>query len=861
MVAKYTANTGMILWGCFLQGIPKEYQSGNTTDLKAQQGFLKTRFLVSLLSIIPLAGTLVRFVPRPRMASLVTPGSKNARRDLLTARLKQSVRVFSTFDFHNAATLFEQGYRDSLSAGEPQIAARFLNNLGGCNFALHQYREALSVYLKARALAESSHDNATAGKLDLNISSLYSHLGQIDAASEAVDRAMARLSGPDRIALLPKLLTHRAALQADQNHMPQALELYRQGIAASRAGDPEAYALAWNDLGYVCLDHEQLAQAERALLEAYRVRKLNHLRSIESSYENLGILRAKQGDPRAASALLDRAVALCTRPGGLRPNWEVYYARGSVRLQQNRLQAALDDLRISARLARNWRRNTFPDDATRVGTENKIQKVYAALVSAGNRLYFTNHDAALARETFESAEANRAASLRAILAEPRDWRRNLPAEYWETLQKLEVAEAESLRVSGPASRPAGESLRELRGALIQWESRAAPDTDVELPDLLEHTRRNLPPDAAFLAFHLDAPNSYLWAVTRRSFALYRLPSSPEIAALALRFTDAIRQGRPAAQVAGPRLFQMLFGQLSPEIQRKPRWLLALDAQLFKLPFAALVVDVRSGAFLAERHSLQIASGAAMLHSSSRYSASADGPFVGVADPVYNMADPRWTGARPAGPGSSLGFFAARASVFSSDGNLHLARLAGSAREVAGCAAAFHGPRTPILLEGAAASRQHLQAALESHPAVLHFAIHILDSTRGARSGRIVLSLTLAGQYEVLSPVEIATWNLNGTLVSLSGCSSGSADALPATGLMGLTRACQAAGASAVVASRWPTPDDTGALFLSFYRHLNAAPQDGPAVALQRAQIEMLRSRTWRSNPLYWGAYFVTGNEP
>jgi CHAT domain-containing protein len=79
--------------------------------------------------------------------------------------------------------------------------------------------------------------------------------------------------------------------------------------------------------------------------------------------------------------------------------------------------------------------------------------------------------------------------------------------------------------------------------------------------------------------------------------------------------------------------------------------------------------------------------------------------------------------------------------------------------------------------------------------------------------------------------------------------------------MGLTRACQAAGAQAVVASRWPTPDDSGALFLSFYRFLRAAPQAGPAVALQRAQIEMLQSRSWRSNPLYWGAYFVTGNQP
>ncbi|MGA2594259.1 MAG: CHAT domain-containing protein [Bryobacteraceae bacterium] len=124
----------------------------------------------------------------------------------------------------------------------------------------------------------------------------------------------------------------------------------------------------------------------------------------------------------------------------------------------------------------------------------------------------------------------------------------------------------------------------------------------------------------------------------------------------------------------------------------------------------------------------------------------------------------------------------------------------------------------------------------------------------------MLSLTDTGQHEVLSPAEIATWNLEGALVSLSGCSSGSADILPATGLMGLTRAWLAAGAKAVVASLWPSPDDAGALFLSFYRYLREAPQAGPAVALQNAQMDMLRSNTWRSSPLYWGAYFITGNQ-
>ena len=828
------------------------------------------RFLVSLLTIIPLAGTLLPLVPPPRTPPLAIASQKTVRSDKLTEQLQQSSKAFDAGDFRSGVALAEQGDRDALRTGQPKIAAQFRLNLARCQFALHQYREALQTFLQARKRAEASGDSDTAGRADLNIASLYFNLRQMDAAIEAVGRAMKRLSGPERLKRLPKLLPYLASLQAHQDRMPQAIDLYRQGIAAAdRAGDLEMYAFAWNDLGYEYLEHEHgherdyIPQAEHALLEAYRIRKLNRFRGLEGCYRNLGMLRLEQGDLRSASVLLDQAVARSEETGGAWPVWDIHYVRGRVRLRQNRLQDALDDLRIAALLARNWRRETFPDDATRVSTENMIGKVHSTLVEAGNRLYFATHRRALAQETFESAEANRAASLRALLAEPRDWRRKLPAEYWETLRKLESAEVELLRSPGAPPGPAGERLRQLQGALVEWESRAGSNIDVELPDLLEHTRRSLGTDAAFLAFHLASPDSYLWAVSRENFALYRLPSGPKIGALVARFTKAVRQGSAEAQPAGSQIFRMLFGQLDPAFRKKPRWLLALDAQLFELPFAALIEDTRaqSPVFLAERHSLQIVSGAAMLSPASRDGGHFAGPFVGVGDPVYNMADPRWKGSQPA---SLFGFFTARAGDSTAGDDLHLARLAGTAREVADCAAAWSGSRTPVLLEGASASRRRLEAALDDHPAVLHFATHVLassvDSSRGAGSGLIVLSLTHSGQHEVLSPVEIATWNLDGALVSLSGCSSGSADALPATGLMGLTRACQAAGARAVVASRWPTPDDAGALFLSFYRYLHAAPQAGPAVALQHAQIDMLRSHTWRSNPLYWSAYFVTGNQ-
>ena len=825
---------------------------------------MKTIFLVCSLSIIPLAGTLVRSVPSPRTKPLADRNSPALPDNPLRTQLKQIATEFRAGNFHQAEALAEKGYRAALQLHDQQIASRFLNNLGGCRFALHEYREALRTFLEARRMAEVSGDRSTAGKLDFNISSLYSQLGQVDAALDTLRQAATLLSGQERTRQLPRLLLQMAALHADQGRLPQALDLYRRAIAAADlSGNASLLASALNDLGFVYLEHHELQQAAHPLLEAYRIRKLYGLRGLENSYRNLGVLSLEQGDLPTASRLLDRAVDRSLRLGGVLPNWLMYYSRGCVRLEQNQLPDALNDLRIAARLAADWRREAPPDDASRVSAENVIQKVNAALVEAGNRLYLQTHRLGLAEETFEAAEANRAASLRALLSEPRDWRQNLPPKYWDVLQELESAEAALLRVSTASARamePLTERIQRLEDTLVQMESDAGSDTDREVPGLLGRTRRNLGPGDAFFSFHLASPDSYLWAVSRRDFVLYRLPPGPRIANLAERFTEAVRSGRADAPAAGAELYRTLFGQLAPAFQKQPHWLLAPDAQLFEVPFAALIAGARGPApvFLAERHSLQMISGAALLTSPplSR-GGSAGGPFVAVADPVYNTADPRWKGTRSA---SLPSFFVAHADDFSSLPEIHLARLAASAREAAACAAAWGGSRPPVLLEGLSATRGRLETALALHPAVLHFATHVLRSGRNARSGLIVLSLDSRGQYEVLGPVEIATWNLDGALVTLSGCSSGAADVLPATGLMGLTRACEAAGARAVVASHWRTPDDSGALFLSFYRHLHASPQAGVAAALQLAQCDMLRSQTWRSSPNYWGAYFIAGNQ-
>jgi CHAT domain-containing protein len=77
--------------------------------------------------------------------------------------------------------------------------------------------------------------------------------------------------------------------------------------------------------------------------------------------------------------------------------------------------------------------------------------------------------------------------------------------------------------------------------------------------------------------------------------------------------------------------------------------------------------------------------------------------------------------------------------------------------------------------------------------------------------------------------------------------------------MGLTRAWLMAGARAVVATEWATPDDVGVFFRRFYQQLRRAAPGDPADALRAAQIEALRSKGWRSQPSFWAGYFALGN--
>ena len=784
--------------------------------------------------------------------------SESARRAPMLARLRQGADIFGAGRIGEAESYFESLRREALAAEEDDVAARATGNVGGCQFALHQYQPALRSFLEAHRLADRAGDASYTAVLDVNIASLYSGIGELEAAAQWIEGALERVSGKDRRDHLPQLLIELATLRARQGRMPEAAELFRHGTdAADRAGDLELYAIGWDRLGEEFLKRGDLAQAEAPLLEAYRVRKLHRL-DLEGSYRNLGRLRLAQGDLASASALLDRAVELAARPQGPIPSWDVYHFRGRVRLAQGRFREALEDLRIAARLARAWRWSAPPYDAARTGAEGWLDQVYSALVEAGNRLYLETGDPALIRETFEAAEENRAGSLREILFGRRAAAGDAAAS-WKALDRLQREEAEALRTQDPHAQDA---VRATRAEIIRLQ--AVPDAVAQpaTTGLLKRTQATLDSHTALLSFDLGDSVSWLWALDRRGLALYALPPRQEIESQIQAVVRAIREDSTDPGPADANLYRTLFGPLASRFRHKTRWLLALDEGLFDVPVAALLERARPRpVYVAERRTtVVIPSAGYWLETATRQAAGQPPPvFLGVGDPIYNAADPRLPhGRRNAGTGwlSPLRLFTASAA--SAAAGLVLPRLVASGAELDHCARAWDGES--ILLEGAGATRRNLADEMRRNPAVVHFATHVLESPERPAFGMIALSLTEKKEAELLTPFEIAHWRIDAGLIVLSGCYSAQGAALPGTGLMGLTRAWLTAGARAVVSSRWPTPDEDGPLFKALYRNLRTERRADPGQALRAAQLDMIRSGGWHAQPRYWGAYYVIGGE-
>lgn len=392
---------------------------------------------------------------------------------------------------------------------------------------------------------------------------------------------------------------------------------------------------------------------------------------------------------------------------------------------------------------------------------------------------------------------------------------------------------------------------------VSKETSRTPPRNLTGTTTLRTIQRSLTREEALISLYFGTQSLYLWALTPETFEFHRLTASRQIITLAREFPRAVESSAPNRDLVGSELYLALFGELSANVRRKPHWTLTADDALFDVPFSALAVgnpqivkQKGQPVYLMEEHSTERIPSAMLLARPARKLVA--GAFLGIGDGVYNTADSRWTSTHR------------QTSAAARAASPELARLPGSGKELIACAREWHGS-TSVLFTGLGATCTALEGGLAMRPSVIHIAAHVIEPESSREQAFIHLGLSISGQQQILTGSDIAGFNVAGSTVVMSGCGSASLASLQSVGILGLTRAWLIAGASAVVGSRWATPDDTGELFQAFYRELRNRCDRGAdgrvtGASLQQAQQQMLRSSTWRSNPSYWGAYYVVGKE-
>lgn len=755
--------------------------------------------------------------------------------------------------YPEAAAVFEEGYRRSQAAGDSQTAVSFLNNAGSMQFAQYEYRAAIDTYVRARDLARSANAGASLPAIYANLCSLYLQIGDIAAAQSTAEKGL-HADGASHLSYLPQFLGILGVLEGRSGNTEKALDYFRQAVrAAETQGDNPTLFEAWSHYAQELFQARRGPEAERAALNAYRIGRLADVRELRPAYLLLARIARTKGDLRTANSLVSRGLEIPGRSAD-RQLWHMYfrYERGLVRSAQNRNVAALADFRSALVLARDWREAIAPSDSLRSGASFWLGDLYEAFIqaSASNG---TSHP----EDVFLAVEEERAASLVQTLGSTKAWRSQVDRKYWQDLAALR-----SVQTSLVANGTEYDQYRaaQLRQGLLEEElstgasiipSCSKTEERIFSGNTLSSIRRGIRPEEALLSLHLGQQHSFVWALTRNRLEMHRLAPGASLSAMAEQFRRAVETGAQDRDRLGEQLYSELFGHLSPRIVRKQRWLITADDSLFELPLAALVVERKRQrpVYLVEKHTTQRIPSAFML--CGRTSEPASGPFLGVGDGIYNRADSRWKGERSR---FTAGMLLADAYPRPS---IEVPRLAGSRQELEACGLSSGLAR--ILLTGEAASQRQFEDALVLHPSYIHFAAHVLHPTGQPERALIHLGLSPNGKAEVLTAEDIANLRVPGTTIIMSGCSSAASPAVRGAGVLGLTRAWLVAGARAVIGSRWPIPDDTGDLFRSFYQYSRSAPRfERASIAepFREAQLQMLHSHTWRSDPRYWSAFYL-----
>ena len=415
------------------------------------------------------------------------------------------------------------------------------------------------------------------------------------------------------------------------------------------------------------------------------------------------------------------------------------------------------------------------------------------------------------------------------------------------MQQLETKLSEKSRTVQGAESDYMKSRQSTIGLRLQSSGRVAKAPEFSPGEMFELLKEE---GTYFLEYSIQGRSAFVFAVEGgKSMRLYSLPldvaTYDERTRQRFDLTGAVRNFRalvtspdpdPVAVAAqGRALFQALTPLGLDDILRKAkRLIISPDGVLWTLPFAALVTNT-----------------------------SGEPSFLGIEKPItyaQSFSVYRESMLMPTSPAPNPRLLAIGGVVSGqgAPGTLSASNLTplpfstAEAKEIAGL---YH----EAALLGSAASKDTVEKRM-GNVDVIHFATHgFYDAVNPMSSGIALSSSKSADPKDAfLQAWEILNQpRLHADLVVLSACDSGRGEAMHAEGMIGMTRAFQAAGARSVVSSLWQVSDEsTKDLMVDFHQELRSGITKDEA--LRRAMLKV-HNEPGKSSPYHWAAFVLTGN--
>lgn len=408
-------------------------------------------------------------------------------------------------------------------------------------------------------------------------------------------------------------------------------------------------------------------------------------------------------------------------------------------------------------------------------------------------------------------------------------------------------------------------------------------------------------------YALQADESYLFAVSKGSVNLFKLPSRTTIEKLAMDLRAQLIPSKLQRRIVGidvaeanrglgiasaapeevapfvaasNALYKVVLEPAAGMVGEK-RLMVVADGALNYIPFEVLLKSADSGDFstlgyLIKTNEVVYAPSASVVGAIKQQRTKSDSrAMLIIADPVFNSNDARarkTTGA-PATDAEvrGLGIQGALADVAGSSApaspnqqmeGLPLARLNGTRTEADQISklARASGGQADVWLD-LDANEDSLVARDVSNYRIIHVATHgLLNAERPQFTG-VVLSLVGNKSHDgFVRTDEVFNLRLGSPLVMLSACETGLGKEKRGEGVMGLTRAFMYAGAPTVGVSLWSVADkSTADLMTDFYKRLLSTDQGTTSSgALRGAQLAMISGKKY-SAPFFWAPFVLVGD--